>query len=218
MEEPARATWARLKSMDDGQVPLRLRLVCQSTVALVFERDGDVERLKELEKIARDAGLDAQAAVCRLKITDELLLGARYEKAAEMASAMLQAGEPMPRIRALIQHNLAHALVRLGRVAEAQAAAQATLRALPAYAHLVMDLFARVAAQEGRFEDAAVLAGCSAQIKRDRDLHPDASEIGMIEETRQQIEQTLGVDRVAALMRQGAAMAVEHVLRLAWRT
>ena len=82
MEEPARATWARLKSMDDGLSPLRLRLVCQSTVALVFERAGDVERLKELEKIAREAGLDAQAAVCRLKITDELLLGARYEEAA----------------------------------------------------------------------------------------------------------------------------------------
>ena len=63
-----------------------------------------------------------------------------------------------------------------------------------------------------------MLAGSSAQIKRDRDLHPDASEIGMIEETRQQIEQKLGVDRVGALMRQGAAMAVEHVLRLAWRT
>ena len=138
-----------------------------------------------------------------------------------MASAMLEAEEPMPHIRALRSSTTSPTpwsdLGRCGRGAGRRPGHAAG--AASGYAHLVMDLFARVSLRRlgGALRGtAAMLAGSSAQIKRDRDLHPDASEIGMIEDTRQQNRTKLRFDRVGALMRRDAAMAVEHVLRLAW--
>lgn len=216
MEASARDMWARLKRIDESQVPLRLRLSCQSTVALRFEGGRSVERLQELHGIAQHAGFDAQAAVCRMNITDELLLRGRFDEVVRAADSMLEAGEPLLRVRAVICQNRAHALARLGRTSEAQVSAQLMLRTLPGYTHLVMDLFALVAAQAGRHSDAALLAGCSASIKRARDLHDDASEVVINAETRALLEHALGVPRMAQLMRDGAAMAVADVLKLAW--
>jgi len=156
--------------------------------------------------------------VCRMNITDELLLRGRYADVVQAADGMLAAGEPLLRARAVIHHNRAHALVQLGRIAEAQASAQAVLRALPAYAHLVMDLFAQVAAHAGAHGDAALLAGCSARIRRERDLHCEASEVAMIDDTLQCLESAIGAARTAHLMAQGAAMRVSDVLPLAFKT
>jgi hypothetical protein len=89
------------------------------------------------------------------------------------------------------------------------------LRALPGYAHLVIDLFAVVALQNGRREDAALMSGCSARIKRERDLH-DASEVMMITETLDRLERELGHQRTVELMRQGSGMSTHDMLALAW--
>jgi len=217
MERSAREMWARLKQIDESQMPLRLQLIFQSTVALRFEGGRSVERLQELHAITRQAGFDAQAAVCRMNITDELLLRGRFDEVVRAADSMLEAGEPLVRVRAVICQNRAHALARLGRTSEAQASAQLMLRTLPGYTHLVMDLFALVAAQTGRPSDAALLAGCSARIKRERDLHDDASEVVINAETRVLLENALGMARLTQLMQHGAAMGVADVLPLAWR-
>ena len=215
MEPMAREMWARLRQIDESQVSLRARLTCHSTVARLFDGGRSVERLEELHRIAQHAGFDAQAAVCRLHITDELLLRGCFEEVVKATDRMLQAGEPLVRVRATMSYNRAHALVRLGRIEEAKSAAQATLRALPGYAHLVMDLFAVVAVQNGRSEDAALMAGCSARIKHERDLH-DASEATMITETLERLERELGHQRTVELMRQGSGMSTLDMLALAW--
>jgi len=216
MEAAARDMWTRLKQIDESQVSLRSRLTCQSTVALLFEGGRSVERLEELHRIAQHAGFDAQAAVCRLNITDELLILGRFDDVVTTTDAMLGAGEPLVRVRAVMYYNRAHALVRMGRVREAKEAAQAMLKALPRYAHLVMDLFSVVALQTGRPENAALMVGRSDHIKRERDLHHDASEAAMIRETRERLERTLEGKRLAELMRQGSGMSTLDVLSLAW--
>ena len=54
---------------------------------------------------------------------------------------------------------------------------------MPSAAHLVMDLFAWVALQTGRAEQAAQIAGRSAQIKRERDWASEPAERALIEDT-----------------------------------
>ena len=195
MEAMAREIWAQLKKIDESCVSPRERLSCQSTVALLFEGGRTVERLQELNRIAQRSGLDALGAVCRLNITDELLLQDRFEEVVMTTDEMLEAGEPMHRVRAIMHHNRAHALVRLGRIEEARQAEQIMLRALPGYAHLVLDLFSMVALQQGRHEDAALMTGSSTRMKRERDLDQDASEAPLIMETRERLEEELGPER-----------------------
>ena len=214
MESRAREMWARLKDIDESKVSLRARLTCHSTVALLFDGGRSVERLEELHRIAQHAGFDAQAAVCRLHITDELLLRDSFEDVVKTTERMLQTGEPLVRVRATMYYNRSHALVRLGFIEEAKRSAQAALRAWPGYAHAVMDLFAVVAVQNGFIEDAALMAGCSARIKRERHLH-DAYEATMILETLEGLERELGHPRTVELMRQGSEMATLDVLALA---
>jgi predicted ATPase len=216
LESRARLMWNELKQIDEARVSLRTKLACHSTIALLYEGTRTVQRLEDLERMARRSGLDAQAAVCRLNITDELLLEGRYEEVVKQATRMLEAGEPMLRVRAIMYYNRAHALVRLGRIAEARSSAQAMLRTLPGYAYLVMDLFSSVALQEGRSEDAALLAGRSARTKQERDLHQDASEIPLIAETLQRLKEELGECRAEILIQQGGAMSTSDVLQLAW--
>ena len=215
MEARAREMWARLKSIDESEVSLRARLTCHSTASIVFAGGRSVERLEELHRIAHHAGFDLQAAVCRLHITDELLLRGRFEELVETTDRMLEAGEPIVRIRAVMCCNRAHALVSLNRIEEAKSSAQAALRAWPGYAHLILDLFAVVALQNGRGEEAALMAGCSARIKRERDLH-DKSKATIIFETLERLDRELGQQRAAELLHQGAGMPTLDVLALAW--
>jgi hypothetical protein len=155
------------------------------------------------------------AAACRLNITDVLLTERHFEHAALAAQRMLLAGEPVLNMRALICHNLALALVRVGRFTEATEAAQALLRANPGSAHMVMDLCAFAALQQGSDKDAALLAGRSAQIKRDRSLQSEAAEAALIADTLEGLLTVLGEAQLAKLMAMGASMASADVLRLA---
>lgn len=215
MEARAREMWTRLMSIDESKVSLRARLTCHSTASIVFAGGRSVERLEELHRIAHHAGFDLQAAVCRLHITDELLLRGQFEELVEATDRMLQAGEPIVRIRAVMCCNRAHALVSLNRIEEAKSSAQAALRAWPGYAHLILDLFAMVALQNGRSEEAALMAGCSGRIKRERDLH-DKSKAPIIFETLERLDRELGQQRAVELLQQGAGMPTSDVLAFAW--
>jgi len=217
MEERAQDIWVRLKRIDETGIPLRLRLTCEITLTPEFEGGRSVQRLQELLRIAQQSGFEYLAGVCRMRITDELLRQGRNGEVVSVADGTLQSDEPNLRNRAVIHHNRAHALVRLGRHAEAQVAARVVLRAMPGYAFLVMDLFALVAAQTGQHEQAALLLGCSAQVKRERDVQDEGPELALIKETLALLKRELGESRVAALMHQGMAMAVADVLPVAWR-
>ena len=216
MEDDAQAVWAQLKQIDEGQIPLRLRLICHSTLVPQFEGGRSVERLQELHRIALQSGFESQAAVCRMYITDVLLRQGRYEEVVDLADGMLQDEEPILRMRAVIHHNRAHALARLGHYVEAQAAAQVLLRAMPSYAFLVLDLFALVSVRKGNHDHAALLLGCSAQVKRVRDLQDEGPELTMVNETLALLTGELGEQRVSQLMGHGASMAAADVLAIAW--
>lgn len=216
METKARDIWEQLRQIDERHVPLRLRLICQSTLAPQFEGGRSVQRLSELQRLAQQSGFEFQAAVCRMYITDDLLRQGRHEEVVDVTDDMLQGDEPIRRIGAVIHQNRAHALARLGRFAEAQVAAQVLMRAMPGWTFLVIDLFAMVNLRLGRHDPAALLLGCSAQLKRERDLQDEGPELTLIEETLTQLRGVLGEARVAELMNQGAAMTVADVLPLAW--
>ncbi len=216
MQTRAAAMWARLKQIDEREVPLRSRLRCNISVALHFEGGRNIEHLWRLQRVAQAAGFDSLVATCQLHITNELLQSARYEEAATTARGMLRDDTAGLGLRALTCHNLALALVRLERFEEARGAAQMLLRAMPSAAHLVMDLFAWVALCSGRYEDAALMAGRSAQVKRERDWFSEPAEAALIAETTNRLGDELGPDGLAELMQIGAAMATPEVLALAW--
>jgi predicted ATPase/DNA-binding winged helix-turn-helix (wHTH) protein len=209
------AMWQRLQQIDERVVPLRSRLHCSTSVAFHFDGAGNIEHLRRLQRIAQSAGFDHQAAACQLYITNELLQAGRLEEAVAVAHHMLRADRAGLSLRALTAHNLALALVRLGRFEDAHRAAQVLMRALPGAADLVMDLFAWVALQVGRREDAALMAGRSAQLKRERDWLSEPTEAALIHETVQRLEAELGDAVVAQLQALGAAMATADVLALA---
>ncbi|MGM9489748.1 winged helix-turn-helix domain-containing protein [Ideonella sp. YS5] len=214
MQERAEAMWARLKQIDERQIPPRSRLRC-SIVAYYFEGGRDIDHLWRLHRVAQGAGFDDQANACLLHISNELLLNARYEEAAAAARGMLVATHAGAGLRALAGHNLALALVRLERFEEAREAAQVLLRALPGAAHMVLDLFAWVALRVGRVEHAALMAGRSAQVKRDIDWFSEPAEAALIAETASALRDALETPSLNELMQIGAALSTPEALSLA---
>ena len=211
----AQTLWHRLAAIDPARVPLRLRLYCESTVARHFDPTSTPERLRQLGRMARQAGFDAQAVACDTNLTDALLLQGRFEEVVTAADEALSHRRGGLIGSAFVSHNKAHALVRLGRVDEARAAAGRMLRAAPGQAHMVVDLFALAATQSACWEDAALMAGCSARIKRERDWSADPAEAQLIDETLQALRAALAAADLARLLELGAAMAVSDVLAMA---
>lgn len=216
LRDEAAALWERLRGIDERQVPLRGRLGCAVLITFHFDDRQRLERTRQLLRVAERAGYDSLAAACRLNATDELLRQERYAEAAQ-AAAKHDGAEPSLRVPALIAYNRALALVRLGRLDEAAQAAAAVIRVLPAAAHVVMDLHANAAAQEARWEDAALIAGRSAAIKREQGLRPEPAEASLIADTERRLHEALGASRCASLMDFGAAMSNLDVLALAQR-
>lgn len=213
--DEARRCWELLRGIDERQVPLRVRLTSEIAVGLQYGQERTVQRLQELEELARRSGFAALAAVCRSRITDELLVERRYAEVVDQARRYIDAGEARPRVRALIQHNLALALVRLGRVAQAQRAARAALQALPSSAYVVADTFALAAALDGRHSEAALLAGYGERVRGERDERPDPAEAEAIAETAMLLRDGLGAQRLEELKQVGADLAAVDVLELA---
>lgn len=216
MAAEAQAYAARLLAMkvDETQVPLRLRLMCAIVVQL---EDGSprIARLTEVQMVARSAGLDTVAAMCCAYLTDALLMQGRFEEAAAAAEASMQTIDSHPRSKALVCHNHALALVRLGRCREAQAPARAALRALPSAAPLVIDVCALAAATEQRWPVAALLAGYGEQVRRHRARGSDPAEASAITDTRALLQEALSPERLAELLQLGAALTPEAALAIA---
>lgn len=216
LKDEAAVLWERLQAIDEQRVPLRGRLSCAVLIAFHFDNRQRLERVRQLLRVAERAGYDSLAAACRLNATDELLRQERYAEAVQ-AAGQHDSAEPNLRVPALIAYNRALALVRLGRLAEAEQAAASVIRALPAAAHLVMDLHANAAAQDGRWEDAALIAGRSAGIKRGQGWRSEPAEASLIADTERRLADALGARRCQTLMDFGAAMSDLDVLALARR-
>jgi predicted ATPase len=215
MLEQAHDAWQRLGRIDEHQVPLRTRLSCTITAGLQHGRHRTIARLQELEQLTRRSGFEALASICRAHITDELLIQGRFDEAATLTGQIIEAGEHRPRVKGMILNNQALALVQLGRVREAYEPARAGLRALPSAAHMIVDTFALAVAREGRFLDAALLAGYGDKIRRDRDKKSDPAEEAVIAETGTRLREALGAEHLDETMRIGAAMSTGDILAIA---
>lgn len=215
MLEHAKRSWELLQRIDDRDVPLRTRLFCTITAGLQYESIRPVARLAELEDMARRAGFQALAAICRVQITDRLLIERRFEEVVAAAQGFLDDGELPPRVQSLILNNQALALVQLGRTAEAYGPARAALRALPSSTYSVVDTFALAATKEGRMVDAALMAGYAAKVRRERDESPDPAEAAAIADTVARLGQDLARERLDELLHVGSVMSTADILALA---
>jgi predicted ATPase/DNA-binding winged helix-turn-helix (wHTH) protein len=215
MQAEAEQARQQLLRIDDRHVPLRTRLACIITTNLFDASGRTIQRLQELEAVARRAGYDALAALCRVHITDQLLVESRFDDVVATVQRFLDEGESRPRVKGLFLHNLALALVQLGRIGEARTHARAALRAVPNFAHNIVDSLALAAAHEDRLADAALLAGYAAYVRRQRDESPDRAEDAAIAQTAARLRTGLPPARLEDLMAIGAGMSTAAVIELA---
>lgn len=205
----------RLQAIELDRMPLRARLTLLTSSAYLVAERRSLARLQELQAIAEHAGFDNIVAVCLVNITDELMVQGRDDEVVKTARAFLAGWRGLPRRRALVCHNLALSLVRMGRTDEAREPARVLLRSIPGLAFLVMDLFALAATREGRHHEAALIAGRSAAIKRERDLLSEVAEAAIVDETHRLLREALGATRHEELLAAGARLSDVDVLQLA---
>ncbi len=197
---------------------LRTRLFCTITAGLQYESIRPVARLEELEEMASRAGFQALAAICRVQITDRLLIAAQVRRGALASGA---AGSCRRRrdcrlgCKALILNNKALALVGWRTSSRPTLRQPAALRALPSSSCGIVDTFALAATDEGRMVDAALMAGYAARVRRQRDESPDPAEADAIDDTIAALRKGLARERLDELMRAGASMSAADILALA---
>lgn len=214
MSEQAADAWDRLQSANTAAMPLRTRLFCGISAGLLHRPGFTPARMQELGQLADGAGFDAMAGVCGCNVTDKMLILGSNEEAAATATRLLATGKRLPRARAVILHNQALALIRLGRIEEAYTPGRLAFHAMPSIAHFLVDLFALAAAREGRLADAAVLSGCGTRIRQERHEQPDLSEAMAIDETAALLQQGIPVSQLAELMQIGATMSAVEALMI----
>jgi predicted ATPase/DNA-binding winged helix-turn-helix (wHTH) protein/tetratricopeptide (TPR) repeat protein len=215
MLEPARRAAEQLQDIDQRQLPPRTRLFCSITAGFQYQTRGGALGPEALEDLARRAGFAGLAATCRAHIVDELLIEGRFEEAVVLARRYLDDPPIRPRTRGRILMNQTLALVRLARVDEAFETAREALRIHPSDAPRVVDLLALAAVRQGRYPEAAQMAGFGAQSRHVNDEAPDPAEAAVIEQTVADLAAALPPARLAELMRMGAEMPLVEVLAIA---
>lgn len=208
----AEAAWVSLQRIDAGSVPLRTRLAAAIAGGFFYRDAHAVERLQELEALARRAGFDTLADMCRARLSDRLLVQRRFEEAA--AQPDLDEDGPPSRTRALMLINRAIALIQLGWVDEARIPAMAALRVLPGATYVVVDAFALAAARARHWTDAALMAGYGQRVRHERDERPDPAEAELIDETLALLRDAVAGEHLAELMRLGAALSTAEALAI----
>src|SRR6202008_4241618 len=138
---------------------------------------------------------------------DKLLVERRFDEAAELAARYIEAGEVLPRARALILNNQVQARIEPGRLDEGHEAARAALTALPSLVAMVIDVFASAALKQGRQVNAAVLHGFGHRLRADRPQGPGVPEAATIAATRAQLETAFDAARLEELCRMGAGLS-----------
>ena len=187
-------------------------------VCLLSEQPGRLERQIELCEAASRAGFDVIASICKINITDALLVARRFEEAVEVAQRYVDAGDLRPRTRAIVLANQAEALMQLGRVDAALDAVRTALRAYPNAINTVADTLTLGAIRQGRPRDAALLIGYIDRERRERDRLADPAEAALNAENDAWLRKALPADELARLRQAGAAMSGAELLALAMAT
>ena len=208
------AAEVELSRLDDRALSLRTRLFCIVTAGRQYGGDRSIGRLEELMRIAEHAGFSMLASICRVHITDQLLVERRFGEAVTASRMFLANGEMRPRMRALLLLNQTLALVQEGRLVEAYEPAKLAVRILPMAIKLVVEAFALAAARTGNAEDSAILAGHGARIRAEREERPDPAEESSIAETNERLNELLSPPRLLELRNVGAALSGTDILKL----
>ncbi len=215
LQAQAREAWAGLRAFDSSRLPARTVLEAAIATGLQYGGERTPERLRDLEAAAARCGFEALATVCRVHLLDEWLVAGRHAEVVEGATRWLAQGVPHARVRATVLHNQALALALLGRHAEAQGTAMQALRLLPQLSPVVLVPLALAAVQQGRFREGAMLAGWIAQVLEARQQSLDPAEAIAHEQALARLRQAMGPQRLAELMRMGAAMPAPGLLATA---
>lgn len=213
----AQQALAQWQAIAPEVVPNRTRLWCHILAGMQYGGGRTLESLQDLEQAARQCGFQALASVCRVHLMDELLVQGQDEQVLVAAQQALQAGEPRPRVKATILHNLAQALLRLDRLAAAREAAQEALRTVARVSHLMLCTLALVAAREGRPREAAMMQGWIARAVAERNAGLDPVDAAFRDEVQARLATVLPPERLQGLMQVGAAMPPAEMMALALR-
>lgn len=212
--DAAARAWAALQARQAQPMPRRIRLFCAVSGGLVNRADAGPERLEALGREAEHEGFDGIAAIAACNRTDSLLVAGRLAEVVSATERAVARHGRAHRACACMLLNQTTALVRLGRHADAQQAAQRALRLMPAVAPSLVDAFALAAARDGRLADAAVLHGCGEQIRAALSHAPDRAEAASIAETAERLQAGLAAAQLAELMALGAAMRADEALAI----
>ncbi len=208
MAEEARAAATELAAIDLRGVPERSRLFCAITGGMQYSGERTLSRLHELHEETRERGYDTLAALCRVHITDQLLIERKYVDAVETARQFHADGETRARPRAMILVNLIQALAQLNRRKEGLEPAGIVLRTLPSAANHVIAAFALAATREGKLERAARMMGYCQRIRRERNQRPDPAEEVLEGEVRDTLSEKLPAQKLHTLLDEGASLTL----------
>ncbi len=214
MHAEAVAARRELSLLDDRDIPLRTRMQCALANSL-FDGSRTVALLTELKTVSQRAGFAGLAALCDVHITDQLLVESRFDEVVATAQRFLDAGEARPRVKGLMLHNQALALVRLGQISDASVGARAALRMLPNYAHVIVGTLALAAALESRMADAALMSGYAERVRLMRNQTADFAEAAAIDQTAALLRDALSAPALDDLLRAGASMSTAAIMELA---
>jgi len=213
--ERAQEAWAAWQEIDDRDIPLRTRTFCAICLGTNARYRQPGVGWTELMTLATERGYDASAAVCRVNLTNESLVGGRFEECVKAARAFIDAGETRPRARAHILSNQAEALMHLGHFDDAVEAARAAMNVYPDALYLIADTLAMGAIKRGRLRDAAILTGYNRAVRQERRQRPDPAEAKMGAANDIALRDGLPASELERLLAEGAAMSSSELFALA---
>lgn len=214
MQAQAEAARQDLLSQTLTDVPLRTHMFCSLACGAQDRAQRTVGFYQVNEELAQRSGFDVLASVCRVLMTNALLIAGRYDETVALCERAAQACAPFPRLLATLLQNQVLALVRLDREADAREPAHRALRALPS-AVGVFDAFAYAAAMAGRWRDAALIHGHAQQRRRRRDAGLDPAEAAAIDETLQRLREQLDPATLSELALLGSSLTDEQAMAMA---
>ena len=206
--------WDRFVRIDARRIPRYTRLFCALSVGLQYGGTRSLEKMEQMEAECRRAGFTTLAAVCRMQITDELLVQGRFDEVVTRANTYLGAGEYRPLVIGLLLQNQILAMIRLGRTQEAYEPARRAARCLPHWTHMIVTPFCLAFAASQRHEEACLLVGFCEEARKRNDEIPDLSEARAADEAIALLRGSLDAALYEVLVSAGAAMTPSEALAL----
>lgn len=214
MQAQAEEARQELLAQTQVELPLRTHMFCSLACGAQDRAQRTVGFYQVNEELAQRSGFEVLASVCRVLMTNALLIAGRHEEVVALGERAAHHCAPFPRLLATLLQNQVLALVRLNREADAREPAHRALRALPS-AVGVFDAFAYAAAMSRRSRDAALIHGYAQQRRRQRDAGLDPAESAAIDATLQALREQLGAAELQELTLLGSTLTDEQAMRMA---